>query len=428
MRSIWTSDHSVSHAPKRRRAAARLRQAVARGDVPQADDTLHQPHPRRQLLDALLAPVLRSLNLHHLLARFEGNLNRPSPGECRDPPTQLGMHIRGEQILVLELALRVADQQHENRQQPAHLGPERLKRDHLQRACHPVGRGLDRLPSPRPLSATVAIGLLHSLLRVGKTRALSRLPSALALGLLGHDRIVKRRIGTHHADIGHPRVEIPQQVARRIGPIADENQLSIGEPSQDLLEHFLGQRGFARVVLARKMQSSVDRQAVNLVGLGKGNCQPHYNPVVAAGGRDPFGGRGHGIAEPTQAVDMPAPFVQQGVVDHQVQQPVRIEPDDDRRGHLLGQVAYQPSRTAEEVVEAVERMPLLAGERRIGLDRLEHSVLGSPAQAHHPTEQHLDVRLERRLREHRQQALQNRVERGYARKHGRGPPCPFARF
>src|SRR5665648_783423 len=59
------------------------RQFAAIGDVPQADHALHQPHPRRQLLDALLAPVLRSLDLHHLLARFESDLNRPSPGERR---------------------------------------------------------------------------------------------------------------------------------------------------------------------------------------------------------------------------------------------------------------------------------------------------------------------------------------------------------
>ena len=239
---------------------ARLRQAVARGDVPQADDTLHQPHPRRQLLDALLAPVLRSLNLHHLLARFEGNLNRPSPDNVEI--TQLNSACTSVVNRYLSWNLPCGSRTSSTRiGSNPRTWARALKRDHLQRACHPVGRGLDRLPSPRPLSATVAIGLLHSLLRVGKTRALSRLPSALALGLLGHDRIVKRRIGTHHADIGHPRVEIPEQVARRIGPIADENQLSIGEPSQDLLEHFLGQRGFARWFLpARCSRAWIGRQ------------------------------------------------------------------------------------------------------------------------------------------------------------------------
>ena len=155
------------------------------------------------------------------------------------------------------------------------------------------------------------------------------------------------------------------------------------------------------------------------------NRQSHHHPVVAAGGRHPLGRRGHRIAEPTQTVDMLAAFVQQGVVDDQVQQAARIEPDDDRHGDLMGQVVDRPSGTTEEVVEAVEGMPLFARNRRIGLDRLEHSVLGSLAQTHHPTEQHLDVRLKRRLGEYGQQALQNRVERGYARKHGRGPPCPL---
>ena len=76
----------------------RFRQFVALGEIPQADDALHQPHPRRQLLDALPAPVLRSLDLHHLLARLECDLDRPSPKERRDHPTQVGIRVGGEQI------------------------------------------------------------------------------------------------------------------------------------------------------------------------------------------------------------------------------------------------------------------------------------------------------------------------------------------
>src|SRR5208283_1508838 len=84
-----------------------------------------------------------------------------------------------------------------------------------------------------------------------------------------------------------------------------------------------------------------------------------------------------------------------------------------------------PSSATEEIVETVERMSLFPGKGRIGLDGLEHSELGSLAQAHHPTDQHLDVCPERWFGECGQQALQNGVERGYARKHGRGPPCPL---
>ena len=173
------------------------------------------------------------------------------------------------------------------------------------------------------------------------------------------------------------------------------------------------------------MQLGVDRQTVNLVGSGNANCQSNHHPVIAAGGRDPFGRRGHGIAEPAQAVDMLAPFVQQGIVDDQVQSVARIERDDSRHGQLPGQVVNRPSRPTEEVVEAIERMSLFPRKGRIGLDGLEDSELGSLAQAHHPPEQNLDVRLERWFGECWQQALQNGVERGYARKHGRGPPCPL---
>src|SRR5208283_650018 len=70
-------------------------------------------------------------------------------------------------------------------------------------------------------------------------------------------------------------------------------------------------------------------------------------------------------------------------------------------------------------------MSLSSGNGRIGLNRLEHSKLRPLAQAHDPTQQHLGVRLERWLREYWQQALQYRIEREYARKHGWGPPCPL---
>src|ERR1039458_4443706 len=147
----------------------RLWKLVTLGDVPQADQALYQPHPRRQLLDALPTPVLRSLNLHYLLARFEGNLDRPSSRERGNHPTELGIYIRGEQILVGKLALRVADQHHKDRQQAAHLGPDRLEGEHLQLARGAVACRLDRLPNPRPLSTAVAVGLLDSLLgKIGR--------------------------------------------------------------------------------------------------------------------------------------------------------------------------------------------------------------------------------------------------------------------
>lgn len=103
--------------------------------------------------------------------------------------------------------------------------------------------------------------------------------------------------------------------------------------------------------------------------------------------------------------------------------PGRLYTSGTCHGYFVGQVMHGPGGATEEIVEAVERMPLGSGYGRIGLGGLEHSILGSLAQAHHPTEQHLDVRLERWLGKCWQQALNNGVERGYARKHGRGPPC-----
>ena len=178
-------------------------------------------------------------------------------------------------------------------------------------------------------------------------------------------------------------------------------------------------------LLARQVQHGVDRETVYLGGSWDADCQSQHHPVVAAGGGHPLGRRGYRVAEPTQTVDILASLVQQRVVDDQIQQSSGIELDNHGHGNLMGQVSHHPSRAAEEVVKAVERMPLLARDRHIGLDRLKHSVLRSLAQAHHPTKQHLDVGLKRWLGKHGQQALQNRVERGYARKHGWGPPCPL---
>ena len=80
-----------------------------------------------------------------------------------------------------------------------------------------------------------------------------------------------------------------------------------------------------------------------------------------------------------------------------------------------------PGGSTEEVGEAVERVPLLSRDPRVGLSGFEHSVLGSLAQTRHPAEQNLNLRLERRSRESWQQALPCRVERGYTHTAGRGP-------
>ena len=194
---------------------------------------------------------------------------------------------------------------------------------------------------------------------------------------------------------------------------------------QDVAKHFPGQRGFALLILARQMQFGMDRQTVDLVGFRDADRQSHHDPVVATGGRYPLGRRGNRIAEPAQAVNLFAALVQECVVDDEIQQPARVEPNDHGHGDLTRQVGHHPTGTAEEIVEAVEGVPLLARDRRIGLDRLKHSVLRPLAQAHHPAEQNLDVGPKRRFGEHRQKALQNRVERRYARKHERGPPCPL---
>jgi len=73
---------------------------------------------------------------------------------------------------------------------------------------------------------------------------------------------------------------------------------------------------------------------------------------------------------------MLAPFVQQSVVHDQIQHAARIERDDDRHGQLMRQVVDCPGGSTEEVVKTVERMPLLPGKGRVGLDGLEHAELG----------------------------------------------------
>ena len=100
----------------------RLRHRVTRRQIPQTDHALHQPHPRRQLLDTLPAPVLWALDPHHLFARFEHHLDRPAAGECRHHPRQARPQIRREQVRITELPLRVAHHHDLDRRNPSTSG------------------------------------------------------------------------------------------------------------------------------------------------------------------------------------------------------------------------------------------------------------------------------------------------------------------
>ena len=171
------------------------------------------------------------------------------------------------------------------------------------------------------------------------------------------------------------------------------------------------------------MQLGVDRQAENFIGAGNDDRQSDNDPMVAAGGGDSLGGRGHGVAKPAQAVNVFASLVQQRVIDDQVEPASRIQMRDRRDANLVSQFANRPGGSTEEVIKTVERMPFFPRDGRIGLDGLEDAVFGSSAETHDPSDQNLDVGLKRRLGKSGQQGLQKRIERGYAGKHGRGPPC-----
>ena len=167
---------------------ARWRQFAAVGEVPQADHALHQPHPGRQLFDALLTPVLRRLDLHHLLARFEGDLDRPSPREGRNHPAQVGIQIGGEQILVLELAFRVAEPA------PPESAPGAAPWARPPETKPPATCESRRRPWLRPfakstvLSAAVAVGFLHGLFgrrQLGRRGPFWGLRPRLLLGCFG---------------------------------------------------------------------------------------------------------------------------------------------------------------------------------------------------------------------------------------------------
>ena len=94
--------------------------------------------------------------------------------------------------------------------------------------------------------------------------------------------------------------------------------------------------------------------------------------------------------KPADAEDVLAPLVQQDDIDDQVQFAAWQECDGQLAGHLLGEPADSPGQPAEEVVEAVEGMPLLVGDAS-SADRLEDVKLGAMPQAGAPAEDDLTL-------------------------------------
>lgn len=70
--------------------------------------------------------MLGRLDFHHLLAGFEGNLDRPSSSKCGNHPGKLGIDIGREQVGVVELAVRVAHHYDADRYQPQNSWPDLL--------------------------------------------------------------------------------------------------------------------------------------------------------------------------------------------------------------------------------------------------------------------------------------------------------------
>src|SRR5579872_214796 len=92
--------------------------AMAFSQVPQDEQALHQPHPRRQALNASLTPMVRALDVHHLLARLETHLNRPAPPKCCHYPSHLRRYVGSEQIRIFHLTVRVAHDHHSDGTKP----------------------------------------------------------------------------------------------------------------------------------------------------------------------------------------------------------------------------------------------------------------------------------------------------------------------
>src|SRR5215204_6764564 len=86
----------------------RLRRVASCREIPQDDDALHTPDPRRHLLDASLTPMLRRFDVQSLLAGFEQYFNGPPPGELGNHPGHARLEVRREKVAVAHLPRRVA--------------------------------------------------------------------------------------------------------------------------------------------------------------------------------------------------------------------------------------------------------------------------------------------------------------------------------
>jgi hypothetical protein len=84
----------------------------------------------------------------------------------------------------------------------------------------------------------------------------------------------------------------------------------------------------------------------------------HDDPVMTAGGGDPFLGRGDGIAEPTESPNTLAPFVGQRVIDQEGDETQPGEACQDKAGNVIGQSVRVPGGAFKEVVEVVQAVAL----------------------------------------------------------------------
>jgi hypothetical protein len=173
------------------------------------------------------------------------------------------------------------------------------------------------------------------------------------------------------------------------------------------------------LALARQVQSRQQRQRQDEGGAGDTKGHSHDDPVVTAGGGDPFAGAGDGVTPPTQSPDGLAAFVSEGVIDEEGDTASEVQSGEDEEGEAIGEILGFPGGTLEEVVVGVHAVAFGVVRGRLRVGGMSDAEQGVLTQAHDPGKQESARGGGRRLGKSGGETIDTRLKRGYHVPHGR---------
>ncbi len=178
-----------------------FRQVPAFAEIPQHHQRLAQPNRRRQLLDALLAPMLRLLNFHDLFATFEQSFNRVPQGVRLHNPTRVRIQVGCIEAQVVIALIQRAAEDDLNYALAKYFGPGRLKATHVELPHFTIGKNFDAVPIPGILRRFGTVRLFDRLARRGQPLSVFAVGAGLSRLASRNLWSINRGIAAHQTDV-----------------------------------------------------------------------------------------------------------------------------------------------------------------------------------------------------------------------------------